>query len=89
MVRLIDPPLETAPAETGAAAAPPVAQDRRRPGRVEQVSPAIIPLLRDPARCVDTDQDTDPLAPARGVVFGLLLSVALWALIGLGVWLIV
>jgi hypothetical protein len=61
--------------------------DQRRPGRLEKVSPALIPLLREPAECADgLDFDSDPLAPARGIVVGLLLSVPLWGLIGLGVW---
>jgi len=90
MVRLIDPPLNAAPPAPGAVATPSAVQDRRRPGRAEDVSSALLPLLRDPVQCVDTDLDidTDPLAPARGVVFGLLLSVLVWALVGLGVWLI-
>lgn len=32
---------------------------------------------------------TDPLAPARGILLGCLLSVPLWALIGCAVWLVV
>lgn len=65
--------------------------DRRRPGRLDQISPALIPLLREFAQFVDDpDFDADPLTPARGIfrgIFvGLLLSVPLWSLIGLGVW---
>ena len=30
----------------------------------------------------------NPLAPARGILFGCLLSLALWALIGLMAWLV-
>jgi hypothetical protein len=88
MVQLIDRPLEAGSAETGAVAAPSVAHDRRRAGRVEQVSPALIPLLRDPAHYVDSglDEDADPLSRARGVVIGSILSVPLWALMILGFW---
>ena len=52
MVQSIDHPLKAKTVETGAAAAPSVVQDRRRVGRVQQVSSTLIPLLRDPAHCV-------------------------------------
>jgi hypothetical protein len=89
MVELIDHPLKAASAETDAVAAPSVIRDRRRLGRVQQVSATLIPLLRDPAHCVnpDTVEDTNPLAPARGVMIGSLISVFLWAFIALGCWL--
>jgi hypothetical protein len=89
MVHMIHPALNAAPAKTGAIATPSVAQDRRRPGRAEQVSSALIPLLREPAHGFDThlNIDTDPLAPARAILVGSLVSVPLWTLIGLGVWL--
>ena len=90
MVELIDHPLKADSAETGAVAPPSVVQDRRRLGRVQQVSPALIPLLRDPAHYVDADldEDTNPLTPARGVMIGSLISVFLWAFIALGCWLV-
>jgi hypothetical protein len=96
-VDLIDPPLNTEPAKAGAFAADVSAvPDQRRPGRLDRVSAALIPLLRDPAQCVDAAsyadivsyEDTDPRPPARGIVIGLLLSVPLWALFGLGIWFI-
>jgi hypothetical protein len=89
MVDLIDSLLEVAPTQArGPVATPSAVPDQRRPGRLEQVSPALIPLPCEPAQCADTDQDidTDPLVPARGIIVGLLLSVPLWALIGLGIW---
>jgi len=68
---------------------------RRRPGRNDQVSPHLIPLLRDSA-AVDTPAPppyereapllNDQLAPARGIAFGLALSVPLWAVIAGAVW---
>jgi hypothetical protein len=94
---LIDPLLNTEPAKAGAFASDVAAvPDQRRPGRLDQVSPALLPLLRDPAQCVDTAscvgtasyEDSDLQAPARGIVVGLLLSVPLWALFGLGIWFI-
>jgi hypothetical protein len=97
-VDLIDPLLNTVPAKAGAFAANvATVPDQRRPGRLDRVSPALIPLLRDPALCVDSASsvgtasydDSDPRAPARGIVVGLLLSVPLWALFGLGIWFII
>jgi hypothetical protein len=55
--------------------------ERRRPGRVENVSPELIPILRGinaPALHDDLD-DMDDLAPARGIVTGLLISGVAWA----------
>lgn len=81
----------TEPAKAGAVDADvAVAPDQRRPGRLDRVSPALLPLLRDPAQCVDAAscEDSDLQAPARGIVVGLLLSVPLWALFGLGIWFI-
>jgi hypothetical protein len=84
--------MEIAPAEASAPAAIPSAiPDQRRPGRLEQVSPTLIPLLRGAAQNVDIDLDMDytaDLAVARGIAFGLCLAVPLWALIGLAGWLI-
>jgi hypothetical protein len=84
----IDGPLNVTPDKGDASVANPSGvRGRRRPGRPEQVSPALIPLLREPTRYVDDPGfDSDLLAPARGLVVGLLLSVPLWALVGLGIW---
>jgi hypothetical protein len=72
---------------TGARLSGPPAQaassDRRRPGRIGNVSPALIPLLR-----ATTVPDDDGLAPARGIMVGLLLSMVLWATIGGAAWLV-
>jgi hypothetical protein len=82
---LIDCFLEAASSKAGASvAAPSFIPDQRRAGRLEHVSPALIPLLRNPGQYVDAD-DSDPLAPTRGIAVALLLSVFIWALIGLGV----
>ncbi len=67
------------------------AADRRRPGRAE-VSQSLLPLLRSSTESHDpplaimdietrADADEDALAPARGIAFGLLLSVPLWVVI--------
>jgi hypothetical protein len=89
MVDLLDSPLKTASVKASASVANPSAvPDLDRPGYLERVNLTLKPRLGEPAQCVDTvlDKATDPLAPSRGIVVGLLLSVPLWAFIGLGVW---
>jgi hypothetical protein len=87
---LIDCFLEAASSKAGASVATPsFIPDQRRPGRLEQVSPTLIPLLRGAAQDVDTDPDIDyttDLAAARGIAVATCLSVPLWALIGLAGW---
>ncbi len=70
-------------------------KSRRRPGRNDQASPHLIPLLRSPATAdipmppfgeLDTPPLGDDLAPVRGIIFGLALSVPLWAGIAGVVW---
>ncbi len=68
-------------------------EDRRRPGRPDHASPHLIPLLRtaeieaDAASgALDELPFEDALAPAKGIVVGLLLSVPVWAVIGGIVW---
>jgi len=64
------------------------ADDRRRPGRAE-VAPELVGLLREPAAGSERDgeQDlaysagSDVLAPASGIVFGLMLVLPFWAAI--------
>ena len=54
----------------------PVLRDRRRPGRLDDVSPELIPLLRHPD---DLEPDRDDARPATGIVIAVMLSVPLWA----------
>ncbi len=84
MAELADPLFESRAAKVGESFADASgAPDRRRPGRLEQISADLIPLLRtETAQYVD---GSDSLAPARGIVVGLLLSALLWALVGLAV----
>jgi hypothetical protein len=90
MVDLIDPAPGDTPADAGVVTIPSSAADRRRPGRLERVSPTLLPLLRKPARSSEeVPADAEPNRFVRGMVFALLLSAVLWALIGLGVWLII
>jgi hypothetical protein len=80
---------EVAPAEASTPVGTP--SDRRRPGRLEQVSPTLVPLFRGAAQNVHIDLDIDytaPLAAARGIALGTCLAVPLWALIGVAGWLI-
>ena len=71
---------------------------RRRPGRRDQVSPDLVPLLRSPTTAdicdplpgkMDAGFVEDNLASVKGIVFALLLSVPLWAGIVFAVWLVV
>jgi hypothetical protein len=64
--------------------------ERRRPGRIE-VNPALMPLLRGEAEpdmvdilkeaeLLESDWESEEaLKPARGIAYGLLLSLPLWA----------
>ncbi len=67
--------------------------DRRRPGRIEDVNPSLIPLLRTgemPPGLDETFEDDEPdqITGARGVFFGVAFSAPLWVGIAyLGRWL--
>ncbi len=78
-----------------------IAAERRRPGRLETINPHLIKLLRCPeeisptiedeaidilSTSIQDDIDTDLLAPARGIILGLAISLAIWVLIGLAGW---
>ena len=77
--------------------APARVADRRRPGRVAEVNPALVPLLRQPASPETTSPEIvapeivapDPAelwadrAPGRGLLIGVAISVVLW-IAGLG-----
>jgi hypothetical protein len=72
---------------------PSVVADRRRPGRVHYAQSTLIELLRHkPGGATDTEVDptyetSDLLAPARGILVGILLSVPIWCLLAAGLWL--
>jgi hypothetical protein len=70
---------------------------RRRPGRIDNVNPSLIPLLRgtvspdieDPVAGIPEvpatmDVDEDAMAPVRGIIFGIALSVPIWAVLIFG-----
>ncbi len=65
----------------------PESKDRRRPGRNDQASPHLIPLLRNSATVdipvplsgeVDAPPLEDDLAPLRGIFLSLALGVPSW-----------
>ena len=75
--------------------------ERRRPGRVAYTNPHVVALMRaptalDPATSAEVSapfedlgtehDDSDNLAPAKGILAGLVLALPLWALIGAGAW---
>ncbi|MDE2200797.1 MAG: hypothetical protein KGJ41_17440 [Rhodospirillales bacterium] len=67
--------------------------DRRRPGRQHDVSPQLIPLVRDPTRStadapmpIAEDGESHDLDTAIGILVGTLLSIPLWALLVLVAW---
>jgi len=71
--------------------------DRRRPGRADYENANLIALLRDPSLITNpatTEVDAtapqalsvDDLAPARGILTGLLGGVATWAAIVIALW---
>ncbi len=65
--------------------------DRRRPGRKEDVSPELIPLLRnqEPSAPSIEFHETDENAAARGLCAGVLLSAPLWiGIVYIGSWLL-
>lgn len=79
------------PAESGITAE--TATDRRRPGRMEDASPSLVPLLRNPIAIEippderpGTDYVRDELGAAKGIAVGLLLVVPFWCLVALVVW---
>ena len=91
MVDLAENPPKSGPIEAGASAANPLStSDRRRPERREWVNPALLELLRTNTQFVRTSdhepgQSVDPLAAGRGIVVGLLISILIWTIIGLGI----
>ena len=77
--------LEAAAAVTNTA----VAKDRRRPGRQDDVSAELIPILRGTEPPVEFElENVDQTAALRGLVAGVLFSVPIWVAIAyLGSWL--
>ena len=73
-------------------------QDRRRPGRVDYRSPALVALMRDvPNGFIEPDptdgmvafEREDQMAPARGIAMGVVISGFAWAVIGASIWMLI
>lgn len=64
--------------------APPRQLERRRPGRIENVSPAVIPRLRGDGRqpCDDEALWEHDLVPATGIAVAAVISGLIWLVIG-------
>lgn len=64
------------------------AKDRRRPGRLDDVNPELIPILRG-AEPVIEFEEVDQTAALRGLVAGVLFSAPIWVAIAyFGSWLL-
>jgi hypothetical protein len=65
------------------------ATERRRPGRADYGDPALIDLLQGAPSAIkpaEPEADHDDLAPAKGILTGLLMVVPFWAIVGFVVW---
>jgi hypothetical protein len=64
--------------------------DRRRPGRQNDVNPALIPLLRgdvdNEGPSLGENEDPDPIAALRGIVLATPIAIILWILVGIAIW---
>ena len=58
-----------------------VVQDRRRPGRLQHVSPALVELLRSKSNAEMPPRDDD-----TGNPLWVLPGILLWAVVGLAMW---
>ena len=66
----------------------PANSDRRRLGRIDDVTPTLIPLLRSNAvaKRIFEDNFENDLRPAIGILTGLGLSVLIWGVIAFLAW---
>ena len=81
MSDLHDPPIVKVTAST-------LRVERRRPGRIESVSPVLLPLLRDGAAPSPDhgERRQYDLAPVVGIAIGVLISAPIWVLIVWATW---
>ena len=63
--------------------------ERRRPGRIENISPHLIPLLRHPTGFVEPVPAEDNLRLPKGIAVGVLLAIPLWGLIIGGIMMVI
>lgn len=71
--------------------------DRRRPGRIRDINPALTAMLRRPAEFTITSHEghddepfrRDDLQPARGIIFAVGTGLVCWAvLMAVAVWVV-
>ena len=67
----------------------PSPHDRRRPGRDNSLYPTLISLLRRPTSAVDDEPDHGDLRPAVGVALIVVLSLAFWIIVVIGILLLI
>ncbi len=67
--------------------------DRRRPGRADDVNSNLVPLLRgeaapDPLASgeIDASYGLEHATPMFGIAVGLVMSIPLWGILGLAAW---
>lgn len=90
----VPPVAELDPAQPVPVVAASALDGRRRPGRPAQISPSLVPLLRNAAAAeVPTSLSSaeikpfnDDLSMARGFGVGMLLAIPTWGAIGLVAW---
>ncbi len=57
-----------------------IVQDRRRPGRLQQVSPALVDLLRSkPDAVLPGSDEGHPLGAIAGILLSAVVGLAMWA----------
>ena len=78
-------PVASHPIDRDAELEPAAAPDRRRAGRLDDVSPALIPLLRgdssDQLCDYPIDKEPDQLGAFRGIIIWTLISAVFFALL--------
>lgn len=84
MRNLIDSQIIDEADQTISLISPSTVSGRRRPGRLETVNPALIPLLHGETIAeISSDFSVQhDLAPAKGIAMGLLLSIPPWGMLG-------
>ncbi len=78
MPQMPDGPLDLATSKQDQGAEPSIV-DRRRPGRMHNVSSHLIPLLRrSPLPEHDREEEPDGLRPATGIALSTIIGFAIW-----------
>ena len=91
----VPPVIELDRAQTAPVPAPAALDGRRRPGRLAEVNPRLVPLLRNAAHedvptvlltRAERSSLNEDLSMARGFGLGLLLAIPAWGAIGFVAW---